>query len=114
MKTIDFKIISNENDNIYQHGYVEVPDDVEELPDWFYYNQEGLTQPRVFTHHDEIGLTQIGATAEQEAELESFWRALDDELDFIDDAILTADEDENRTYVRENLTIIINEGDADD
>jgi len=110
MKTINFKIISNKNENIYQYGYVEVPEDVEEMPEWFYYDQNGFAIPRVFTHHDEIGLTQIGATSEQEAELEAFWKALDDEVDFIEDAILTADEDENRTYVRENITLIINEG----
>lgn len=110
MKTIFFKIISNENENIYQEGYVEVPDDVEELPEWFYYNQEGSAQPQIFTNHDEIGLTQIGATPEQEAELESFWKALDNDVIFIDDVILTAEEDENRTYVRNDITIIVNEG----
>ena len=110
MKTINFKIIYNKNDDIYQEGYVEVPEDIEELPDWFYYDQNGFAQPRVFTNHDGIGLTQVGATTEQLNELDVFYKAVNDEVDFIDDAILTADEDENRTYVRENLTLIINEG----
>ena len=87
-----------------------MPDDVEELPDWFYYNQEGFAQPREFTNHDEIGLTQIGATNKQETELDSFAKALHDEVDFINDVILTAEEDENRTYIRNDITIIVNDG----
>lgn len=110
MKTINFKIISNKNENIYQEGYVEVPEDVEEMPEWFYYDQNGFAIPRAFTHHDEIGLTQIGATDEQASDIEEFNRVIMDEIDFINDAILTADEDENRTYVRNDITIIVNDG----
>ena len=111
MKTINFKIISNKNENIYQEGYVEVPEDVEEMPEWFYYDQNGFAIPRVFTHHDEIGLTQIGATDEQASDVDEFNRIIfADEIDFINDAILNAEEDENRTYVRKDITIIVNEG----
>ena len=110
MKTINFKIISNKNENIYQEGYVEVPEDVEEMPEWFYYDQNGFAIPRVFTHHDEIGLTKIGATDEQASDIEEFNRVIMDEIDFINDAILNAEEDENRTYVRNNITIIVNDG----
>lgn len=110
MKTIKFKIISNENKKIYQEGYVEVPEAVEEIPEWFYYDQNGFAIPRVFTHHDEIGITQIGATDEQEADIEEFNRIIMDEIDFINDAILNAEEDENRTYIRNDITIIVNDG----
>lgn len=107
MKTIKFKIISNKNENIYQEGYVEIPKDIEEMPEWFYYDQQGFAIPRVFTHHDDVELT---ATDEQIAEVEEFNEAIMDEIDFINDAILTADEDENRTYVSNNITIIVNDG----
>ena len=111
MKTINFKIISNKNENIYQYGYVEVPEDVEEMPEWFYYDQNGFAIPRVFTHHDEIGLTQIGATDEQASDVDEFNRIIfADDIDFINDSILNAEEYENRTYVRKDVTLIINEG----
>lgn len=107
MKTIKFEIIANENENVYQKGYVEVPEDIEEMPEWFYYDQQDFAIPRVFTHHDDVELT---ATDEQIAEVEEFNEAIMDEIDFINDAILTADEDENRTYVHDNITIIVNDG----
>lgn len=110
MKTINFKIISNKNENIYQYGYVEVPEDVEEMPEWFYYDQNGFAIPRAFTHHDEIGLTQISATDEQESDIEEFNRIIMDEIDFINDAILNAEEDENKKYVHNDITIIVNDG----
>lgn len=111
MKTIEFQILYNKNNDIHQEGYVEVPSDVEELPEWFYYDQNGFVVPREFTHHDGIGLTQIGATAEQESELQRFYEIVHlEEVDFIDEVILTADEDEHRTYIRDDITIIVNDG----
>lgn len=107
MKTINFEIIANKNENVYQKGYIEIPEDIEQTPEWFYYNQNGFAIPRVFTHHDDVELT---ATDEQIAEVEEFNEAIMDEIDFINDAILTADEDENRTYVRNDITIIVNDG----
>ena len=108
MKTINFKIIYNENEDIYQVGYVEVPDDIEEESDWFYYDQNGFAQPRVFTHHEGVELT---ATPEQIAEIEKFNEIIYvDEVDWVNDVILTAEEDENHTYVRNDITIIVNKG----
>ena len=112
MKTIYFKIIFNKNNNIYQYGYVEVPEDVEDepewfYPEWFYYDQYGLVQPRRFTHHDEIG---IRATDTQDMEIITFHNEIFKEIDFINDVILTSEESENRTYSRNNLTIIVNDG----
>ena len=142
------------NIEVYQEGYVEIPDDVEESEDWFYYNQSGMVQPRMFTHHDGIGIKQIGATFEQEQEISEFLQEVqydyvdwyywtgngyqsrpfyhhnkeeitgltdiqNNEIDtfrvdysndalWIDTCILQSEEDENRTFVRENCTIIIN------
>lgn len=110
MKTINFEIIANKNENVYQKGYVEVPEDVEEMPEWFYYDQNGFAIPRVFTNHDEIGINQISATDEQESDIEEFNKAIMNEIDFINDAILNAEENENRTYVRKDITIIVNDG----
>jgi hypothetical protein len=107
MKTIKFEIIANENKNVYQKGYVEVPEDIEEMPEWFYYDQQGFAIPRVFTHHDDVELT---ATDEQASDVDEFNITIADEIDFINDAILNAEEDENRTYVRNDITIIVNDG----
>ena len=72
MNTIYFKIISKKNREVYQEGYVEIPYDVEEQEEWFYYNQSGMVQPRMFTHHDGIGIKQIGATFDKEQEISKF------------------------------------------
>ena len=47
-------------------------DDLDEEVEYFFYNQSGLTQPRRFIHHDEIGLTSIGASDEQMSEVDNF------------------------------------------
>lgn len=111
MKTIEFEIISSKNPQISQMGYVEVPADEEEMPEWFYYDQSGIPQPRMFTHHDGIGINQIGATDEQEKELDEFLNQVQFELvDFVDDTILLSEEDEHKTYQKGDLIIKINGG----
>ena len=111
MKTIDFEIIFAKNPQISQRGYVEVPADEEEDVEWFYYNQSGMPQPRMFTHHDEIGISQIGATDEQEEELDEFLSQVQFEyVDFVDNIILLSEEDENRTYKKGDIIIKINDG----
>lgn len=112
-KTIYFKIMAKENTDVYQEGYVEIPEDIEVEPDWFYYDQNGVAQSRAITHHDGIGLTQIGANHEQEVELDSFANALSEEVDFIDDVILNADEEEHLIYIRKGIIIEVNEGAGD-
>ena len=109
MKTIYFKIISKKNREVYQEGYVEIPDDVEESADWFYYDQTGMVQPRMFTNHDGIGISQIGATFEQEQEISEFLQEVQyDYVDWVNDVILNSEEDEHETYEKGNLKIIIN------
>ena len=111
MKTIEFKISSIKNPQIHQDGYVEVPSDENEMPEWFYYNQTGMAQPREFTHHDGIGITQIGATDEQLAELDAFDLAIHrDFVDWVNEVILLSRESDNRTYRKGDIVIKINEG----
>lgn len=111
MKTIEFEIISSKNPQISQMGYVEVPADEEEMPEWFYYDQSGMPQPRMFTHHDGIGINQIGATDEQEKELGEFLHQIQfDYVDYVDDIIILSEEDEHKTYHKGDLIIKINGG----
>ena len=102
MEIKNFEIKSIVNGNIYQTGYVEIPDDVEEEAEWFYTNQSGLSQAREFTHHDDIGLSQIGATEEQEFEIEEFLNEVHQE--WVTDIILTFDKG---TYEKGDLVVTI-------
>lgn len=102
MEIKNFKIKSIRNPNIHQNGYVEIPNDVETEADWFYENQSGLSQTREFTHHDEIGLTQIGATEEQEFEIEEFLNEVHQE--WVTDTVLNFDKG---TYTKGDLVITI-------
>lgn len=108
-KIIDFRIINKGNEEIYQEGYVEIPDDVEKPGAWYYYNQTGMVQPRMFTHHDGIGISQIGATFEQEQEISEFLQEVQcDYVDWVEDVILNSEEDETGTFEKGNLIIKIN------
>lgn len=106
---VDFKIVSNRNDEVYTEGYVEINDAEAEDVDWYYWNGSGYDSHRIIWHD---GIEITGATVEQENEIAEFESDLMDEVDWTTDVILQSDDDENRTYVRENLTIIINEGAA--
>lgn len=107
MKTINFRIISKQNREIYQTGYVEVPDDLQEPSEWFYFDPTGMAQPREFTHHDGVGLT---ATDAQYFEMEQFEESVHYKLvDYVNDVILNAEEDEHETYEKGDLIIKINE-----
>nr|WP_304049909.1 hypothetical protein [Methanobrevibacter gottschalkii] len=108
-KIINFKIINKRNEEIYQEGYVEIPQNVEEPEEWFYYNQSGMVQPRMFTHHDGIGISQIGATFEQEQEISEFLQEVQcDYVDWVEDVILNSEEDEIRTFEKGSLIIELN------
>lgn len=109
MKTINFKIILNENPQVYQHGFVEVPEDVEESAEWTYLKGNGVESFGFFVCHDGIEIT--GITHEQENEVERFRELVQfQECDYIDEVILTADEDENETYIHNGITVIVGEG----
>jgi hypothetical protein len=111
MIEVNFEIIYAKNPNIHQDGYVEMPDDVEEDVEWFYYDQNGIAIPRQFTNHDEIGLTQIGATDEQKWEIDSFLTLINTEyVDWVNDVICTSDGNEQKTYTKGDLIIKINGG----
>ena len=104
---VDFKIVSNRNPEVYTDGYVDINDAEAEDTDWYYWNGSGYDSHRIIWHD---GVEITGATVEQSNEIAEFESDLMDEVDWTTDVILQSDEDENRTYVRENLTLIINEG----
>ena len=111
MKTIRFEICYAKNPQIHQNGYVEVPDGIDEVEEWFFYDQSGNVRSRMFTHHDGIGIDQIGATSEQQREIDKFLELVCVDLtDFVVDTIVWSEEDENETYVRGDLIIQINDG----
>ncbi len=109
MKEINFEIISNRNKEIYSIGYIEIPSNDEfqdEEVEWYFYNDTGV-QSRWFTHHDGVGLSP---TEEQNNEIDQFMSDYDEDSEWIDTVIIQSEEEENKTYVRENITLIINDG----
>lgn len=105
---VHFKVISNRNEEIYVEGYVTINDEEAEDADWYFWQGSQYGNQRKI-HHDGIEIT--GATVEQENEIAQFESDLADDGIWIDDCILQSDDDENKTHARENLTLIINEGD---
>lgn len=106
---IDFKIVSNRNPEVYTDGYVEINDAEAEDCDWYYYDAQGMPNTQFFVEHDGVDGFK-GATDKQQWEVEQFRVDYGEDAFWIDECILQSDYDENRTYVRENLTLIINEG----
>ena len=104
---VNFKIISNKNDELYVEGYVTINGEEAEDTDWYFWNGSGYNSQRVI-EHDGVQIT--GATWEQENEIAQFESDLVDDDGWITDAILQSNYDENVTYVRENVTLIINDG----
>lgn len=105
--TVHFKIVSNKNENVYIEGYVDINDEEAEDVDWYYWNGSGYNNNQIIWHD---GVQITGATWEQENEIAQFESDLVDDNEWITDAILQSNDDENRTHVRENVTLIINEG----
>ena len=106
---VDFKIISNRNNDVYVEGYVTINDKDAEDTDWYYYDSQGMPTSQMFVEHDGVDGFK-GATDKQRWEVEQFRGDYGEDAFWIDECILQSDEDENRTHVRENLTLIINEG----
>lgn len=104
---VSFKIVSNKNENVYCEGYVTINDEEAEDVDWYYWTGNGYDS-RPYYHHDAEQIT--GLTREQSNEIDEFINDYMDDALWIDDAILQSEEDEDRTYVRKNCTLIINEG----
>lgn len=103
---VNFKIVSNKNDEIYVEGYVTINDEEAEDTDWYYWDGSQYRYSQRAILHDGVQIT--GATWEQENEIAQFEGDLADDGIWIDGAILQSNDDENRTFVRENCTIIIN------
>lgn len=106
---VNFKIVSNDNNNIYVDGYVTIYDENAEDVDWQYWNGNGWNQ-QMTIFHDEVDIK--GATYEQTNEIEKFMNDLDEDDEWLTDAILQSDENETGEYVRENVTLYI--GGSDD
>lgn len=108
--SVDFKVLWNKNPQVYSEGYINIP--AEECEDsdieWYYYDNQGFTTPHGCIKHDGVDIT--GATYEQNWEIAQFKDDWMDDSFWIDECICQSDADENRTYVRENCTLIINKG----
>ena len=90
MNTICFKI---ENENCEETGYVEIYENDEYMPDWYYWNNNSGYQSQETIHHkrEEIG----GLTEEQINEIEEFQQLVNNTyVDSILDFIFMADEGE--------------------
>jgi len=106
---VSFKIVSNRNPEVYTDGYVEINDAEAEDCDWYYYDAQGMPNTQFFVEHNGVDGFK-GATDKQKWEVEQFRGDYGEEDWWMTQAILESDVEENRTYVRENLTLIINEG----
>ena len=106
---VEFKIVSNRNEEVYVEGYVTINDAEAEDVDWYYYDAQGMATSQMFVEHDGVDGFK-GATDKQKWEVEQFRVDYGEDAFWIDEVILQSDDDENKTHVRENLTLIINEG----
>lgn len=104
---INFKIVSNKNEQVYVEGYATINDEEAEDVDWYYWNGSGYNNNQIIWHD---GVQITGATWEQGNEIAQFESDLVDDNEWITDAILQSNDDENRTYVRKNITLLINDG----
>ena len=107
MININFKIVSNKNKNVYCEGYVNINDEEGEDTEWYYWTGNGYQQ-RPFYHHNEEEIT--GLTDIQNNEIDTFKIDYMNDALWIDTCILQSEEDENKKYIRENCTVIINGG----
>lgn len=104
---VNFKIVSNKNENVYCEGYVTINDEEAEDVDWYFWDGSQYNS-QVKVHHDGVKIS--GATIEQENEIAQFKSDWMEDGIWIDACILQSEYDENRTYVRKDITLIINDG----
>ena len=99
-KIIYFKI---ENENCEETGYVEIYENDEYMPDWYYWNGQGYVQQEMVEHkREEIG----GLTEKQIEEIEKFKILVNNSyVDIILEFIFMADEDEFDELKIDELTI---------
>lgn len=106
-ETIYFKIVSNKNENVYTEGFVNINDEEAVDVDWHYWTGNGY-QYSPFYHHDQEEIT--GLTDQQNAEIDEFINDYRDDALWIDTCILQCSDEDDLTYIRENCTLIINDG----
>ena len=102
-KIIYFKI---ENKNCIEKGYVEIYDDDEYMPDWYYWkNGQGYVQQEIVEHkREEIG----GLTYEQICEIEYFKELVNNVyVDWIQEFIFMSGEDEKDVLQIGKLNIYV-------
>ena len=100
-KIIYFKI---ENKNCIEQGYVEIYDDDDYMPDWYYWkNGQGYVQQEIVEHkREEI----TGLTDEQLKEIEEFETLVNNTyVDRVLDFIFMADEGEEDEIKLGELTV---------
>ena len=102
---INFKIISNKNENVYCEGYVTINDKEGKDAEWYYWTGNGY-QERPFYHHNKEKIT--GLTDIQDNEIDTFKIDHMNNALWIDTYILQSKKDEKKKFVRKNCTIIIN------
>lgn len=100
-KIIYFKI---ENENCEETGYIEIYENDEYMPDWYYWNYNSGYQSQETIHHkrEEIG----GLTDEQINEIEEFKELVNNTyVDRVLDFIFMADEGEVNEMKIGELTV---------
>ncbi len=102
-KIIYFKI---ENKNCIEQGYVEIYDDDDYMPDWYYWkNGQGYVQQEIVDHkREEIS----GLTYEQICEIEEFKELVNNVyVDLIQEFIFMSEEDEKDVLQIGKLNIYV-------
>ena len=102
-KIVYFKI---ENKNCIEKGYVEIYDDDDYMPDWYYWkNGQGYVQQEIVEHkREEIG----GLTYEQICEIEYFKELVNNVyVDWIQEFIFMSEEDEKDVLQIGELNIYV-------
>ena len=105
-KIIYFKI---ENKNCIEQGYVEIYDDDDYMPDWYYWKSgQGYVQQEIVEHkREEI----TGLTDEQYNDIEEFKNLVNNKyVDLVQEYIFMCDEDEKDfLQIRDILKITVGE-----
>ena len=110
METVNFKVTWNKNPEVHFKGYIDIPaqECEDEDIEWYYYDHQGFITQHKQVLHDGVGIK--GATYEQGCEIDSFKNDFLEDSLWIETVIQESTENENKTYIRENCTLIINEG----
>ena len=104
-KIIYFKI---ENKNCIEQGYVEIYNDDDYMPDWYYWkNGQGYVQQEIVEHkREEI----TGLTDEQYNDIEEFKNLVNNKyVDWVQEYIFMSDEDEKDFLQIGELKITVGE-----